>query len=106
MINLSLGNIKALPYTLTKVGTFDINSKIFPFIEYYSCTDEEREMFINKIYYESMTVGKIDNLANYIHSSEEELRYFKGELIRISDLPAENHIFEAIYNELLKGVYI
>ena len=33
-------------------------------------------------------------------------RYFKGELIRNTEIAEDNHIFEAIYAELLKGVYI
>ena len=37
-----LGNIQALPYNLNKVNPFTLNNKIFPFIEIYSCTDEER----------------------------------------------------------------
>lgn len=47
--NYQLDNIKALPYSLAKCSTININNKIFPFIEYYSCSDEEREAFANKI---------------------------------------------------------
>ena len=103
--NLSLGNVRALPYTLTKVGTFDINSKIFPFLEYYTCTDEEREMFETKIKWESMTVGKIDLCGQYF-SQGGDLHYFKGELIRNEEIADDPHTFNAIYEELVKGVYI
>ena len=101
---LQLGNVKALPYTLTKVGVFDINSKIFPFIEYYTCTEEERNMFINKIKWESMTVGRIDYLPTFI--KQDELQYFKGEVIRLDNLSSDNKVALAIYEELLKGVYV
>ena len=102
--NYQLGNIKALPYTLTKVGSFDINSKIWPFLEYYSCTDEEKAALENKIRYESMTVMRIDLIGQYF-GAFDEARYLKGELIRNEEIAEDNHIFEAIYAEFVKGVY-
>ena len=103
--NYQLGNIKALPYTLTKVGAFNINSKVFPFLEYYTCTEEEKEALRSKIKYESMTVMRIGKFGEYWRI-DSELRYFKGELIRNDDIAEDNHLFEAIYYELLKGVYM
>ena len=102
--NYQLGNIKALPYTLTKVGAFDISSKIFPVLEYYTCSDAEKEALRNKIKYESMTVMAIGKLGDYI--STDELHYFKGELIRCDDIADDYHMLETIYYELLKGVFI
>ena len=103
--NYSLGNIKALPNTITKVGSYDIISKIWPTIEYYTCSDEEKEAFKRKIQYESMTVMAIDYISNYI-AVDNSLHYFKGELIRVNDIKANYKIVETIYSELLKGVYI
>ena len=103
--NYQLGNIKALPYTLTKVGAFNINSKVFPFLEYYTCTEKEKEALRQKIKYESMTVMRIDKFGDY-YRIDTELRYFKGELIRNEDIAEDNHVFEAIYYELLKGVFM
>lgn len=103
--NYQLGNIKALPYTLTKVGAFDINSKIFPFLEYYTATEEEKEALERKIQYESMTVMRIDYLANFYHETGDKY-YFKAELIRNEELSFSTEVFNSIYGELLKGVYI
>ena len=102
--NYNLGNIKALPYTITKVGSFDINSKIWPFLEFYTCTDEEKEALENKIKYESMTVMRIGYIGEYYSSGEHH--YLKCELIRNEEIAEDNHIFEAMYSELAKGVYI
>lgn len=102
--NYQLGNIKALPYTLTKVGAFDINSKIWPFIETYLATDEEIEALENKIRYESMTVMRIDIIGRYM-GAFEEAHYLKGELIRNEEIAEDNHVFEALYAEFAKGVY-
>ena len=103
--NYQLGNIKALPYTLTKVGSFDVISAIWPFIEQYKCTYEEKVAFKEKINYESMTVMRIDKLINF-YNKFDKLCYFKGELIRNTEIAGDYHILQAIYAELLKGVYI
>ena len=103
--NYQLGNIKALPYTLTKVGSFDAISKIFPFVEEYCCTEKELEAFENKIKYESMTVMRIGTL-NEFRNFNGEINYFKGELIRNDEIADDPHTLNAIYEELLKGVYI
>lgn len=103
--NYQLGNIKALPYTITKVGSFDISSKIFPVLVYYTCTDKEREAMRLKLKYESMTVMKVGYFGDF-YNRFDELKYFKGELIRCDDLAEDNHMLEAIYSELLKGVYM
>lgn len=103
--NYQLGNIKALPYTLTKVGAFNINSKIWPFLEFYTCTEEEKKALENKLKYESMTVMRIGSFGDFWRI-DTELRYFKGELIRNEEIAEDNHVFEALYAEIYKGVYI
>ena len=52
-----------------------------------------------------MTVMRIDLFENYFGVFEDRC-YFKGELIRNEEIAEDNHIFEAIYSELKKGVYI
>ena len=101
--NFNLGNIKALPYTLTKVSAFDIDSKIWPFVEYYCCTDEERNALVDKISFESMTVMRIGTLSDYFKGNME---YLKCQLIRNDAIKDDNHLLETIYTELEKGVYI
>lgn len=103
--NYQLGNIKALPYTLTKVSSFDIISKIFPFLEVYAPTQKEMDAFELKIKYESMTVLRIDKMSNFYHKFDD-LCYFKGELIRNETIATNNRVIMALYDELLKGVYI
>ena len=101
--NYNLGNIKALPYTLTKVSAFDINSKIWPFMEYYCCTEEEISALVDKITFESMTVMRIETIGNYF---KDNLTYLKCQLIRNSEIKENNRVLETIYTELEKGVYI
>ena len=103
--NYQLGNIKALPYTLTKVGNFDYISAIHPFIEQYDCTSDELIAFHRKIEFESMTVMRIDTMSNF-YRHFVKLCYFKGELIRNDKIATSTHVLLNIYNELLKGVYL
>lgn len=102
--NLSLGNIRALPYTITRTSAITANNKLVPFLEYYSCTDKEKEAYLNKIRYDGMTIGIIDKMANYV--SPNNANFFRARLIRLLDIPEDNHYIEAINEELMKGVYI
>ena len=103
MFEYQLGNIKALPYSITKVTPLTYNNKIFPFVEYYSSTDEEVNILMNKIKYNSMTINVIGSLENYIQSDKT---YISASLIRLEDLDMPTHEANEIYDEILKGVYI
>lgn len=49
LFNYNLQNIQALPYSLSKSSSFNINSKYVPFLEFYTCTEEEKNALLNKI---------------------------------------------------------
>lgn len=97
-----LGNIRALPYTLNKVSAFNINNKIFPFIEYYDCTDTEKQALLNKITYNGMTIMTIGTISEYILPTQS---YIKGKIIRLPDT-INSHEAAQIYQELDQGFYI
>lgn len=99
----ALGNIQALPYTLNRVSSFNINNKIFPVLEYYTCTDTEKEALRNKIKYNGMTVGTIGTIAEYL---QDEETYIKGKIIRLGDISEDYHLASAIAEEIYKGVFI
>jgi hypothetical protein len=98
---MQLGNIQALPYTLTKVGAFNINSKVFPFLEYYTCSEQEKQALKMKIQYEGMTIGVVDYLGNYMNNG-----YIQADLIRNEAIIEDSHQLDDIYIELTKGVYM
>lgn len=103
-----LGNIQALPYTLNKVSAFNANNKIFPFIEYYTCTDIEKQAFRDKIKYNGMTVMAIGTMEEYINNKYQEnpYSYIKGKIIRLEGIEDDFHITNVIAGELYKGVFI
>ena len=116
MFDYQLGNIQALPYTLTKVSSFNNNNKIFPLLERYTCTDREKDAFAKKLAYNGMTTMIIDKPSKYIGNSWsrelsdgellESKGYIKGQIIRIETLEDEFHLLKSISDEFYKGVYI
>lgn len=106
MYNYNLGNIKATPTTLTKAGAYTILNKLVPFLEYYTCTDDEKEAFINKLSYNGMSIGVIGTVGTYINNTYKNHKYIQGTIINI-DLPNEEaHMMNTINDELMKGIRI
>ena len=102
MYGYSLGNIQALPYTLTRVSAFTQNNKIFPFIEFYDATNEEKETLRNKIKYNGMTIMRIGRISDF---STEGYRYVQGQLIRLEGIDEDSHVVAEIANEIKLGAY-
>lgn len=119
----SLQNIKALPYTLSNIGAFDVNSKIFPFLEYYSCTTVEKEALEKKLLMTGMTtmcIGKLSDYINYIsvlikttQIDDDTIRYYykdssyiQAQLITCETILDDYHVLCEIASELHKGFRI
>ena len=98
-----LQNIAARPASLTKVSSLNKNNKIFPFVEYFTCSDREKQAFRNKLLYNGMTVMAIGTMNNYIQTTPS---YIKGKLIRLEGISDDYHLVNSISEELNKGVYI
>ena len=95
-------NIQALPDSLKQVGALTANNKLFPVLEYYTCTPEEKTAIELKLQYNGMTVERIGTIAEFIQETET---YIKAKLIRLN-LEEDNHYLEALAQELNKGVFI
>ena len=102
MYNYQLDNIQALPQTISKISSFNNNNKIFPILEYYTCTDQEKNAFRNKIKYNGMTTMVIDTLENY---TETPGAYIKGKLVRLEGINDDYHVVNIISEELNKGFF-
>ena len=100
--NYQLANVKALGDSITNVGAYNNNNKIFPFLEKWSCTDEEKNALELKLQYNGMTVGVIDYIQNYLRDEES---FIRAKLIRFSDT-GDMHLVATIAEELHKGVYL
>lgn len=100
--NYQLGNTQALNPTITKSTPLTYNNKVWPILEYYTCTNKEKELLEQKIKYDGMTIMAIDTLRAYA-SNDGKL---KGKLIRLEGLKDDSHVADAIYQEVDKGFYI
>ena len=109
-----LGNIQALPQTISKVSALNNNNKIFPVLEYYTCTDREKEAYVYKIAFNgmtNMTIGTIEE--NTGNSWEIEINnktiksqnYIKAKPIQLL-LGEDFHIANTIAKEMNMGFYI
>lgn len=103
MYGYNLGNIKALPNSLSKTSALTFNNKLFPFIESYSCSEAEKEALKAKLKYNGMTVMKIATMDEFIQADPS---YIKGKLIRLQGIDEDYHLVNAISGELNKGVFI
>lgn len=104
----SLDNIRALPNSIAKTTAYTENNKIFPVLEYYSCTDEEKNILANEIAQRGMTIGSIDYISSYAYNTWEyngivARNFIKAQLIK-TDIK-DNHISDVLSTELAKGLY-
>ena len=103
MYGYNLQNIQAVPTSLTKTSALTYNTRVWPFIEYYTCTESERKSLKDKIKYNGMTIMKVGQLSSYPLGED---KFYKGQVIRLPDLRVDSHMAFEIYNELNKGVYL
>ena len=104
----SLDNVRALPNSIAKTTAYTENNKIFPVLEYYSCTDEEKNILANEIAQRGMTIGSIDYISSYAYNTWEyngivARNFIKAQLIK-TDIE-DNHIADVLSTELAKGLY-
>lgn len=109
IFNLQLDNVKALPYSLSKTTAFTVNNKIFPIVEYYTASYEEKDIFAETIAATGMTCNSLGQIANYItnswsYNNIKDRGYIEADIIYI-DVEDDTHMANAISEELQKGVY-
>lgn len=105
MFSYNLQNIQAIPQSVSKTGCLTNNNKLVPYVEYYTCTDDEKTVFAEKIKYTGMTVGATGNVGDFviIGAGIENPQYIEADIIKI-DIKEDYHIAMEIANELRQGV--
>lgn len=101
--NYNLQNIQARPETISKITSFNYNSMYFPFVEFYSCTDEEKEAIENKLRYNGMTVMRIGKIDDYVNDTES---FIQGQIIRLENFTDDYHMSVEIVDEIKRGIFI
>lgn len=107
---LSLGNIQAQPYSLSKTTAFTANNKIFPILEYYTCSEREKLAVASQIAQFSMNVGVIGTLQEFISNSWSykgiyARKYIRGVFTQIKGINDDFHLLSTINQELSRGIY-
>lgn len=103
MRDYSLANIRALPQTLSKTSAYNIDNKYFPFLEYYTCTDKEKQALRDQIKYTGMTVMRTGKISEFL---QEDYSYVQGKMILLEEINDDTHLSMTIADEIMKGVYI
>jgi hypothetical protein len=106
--NYQMDNIQSMPNTIRKLTNINGDTRIFPYIEVYSCSPDEEQSFELKMKYTGYTIMTTGYIWNYLKEGEET--FIQADLIRLdlsrSEESADNHIAIEIADELDKGLYI
>ena len=110
LFKLNLANIQAQPYSLSKTTAFTANNKIFPVLEYFTCTQREKDAVADQIIQFSMNVGVVGELKDYINNTWQyngkyARNYIKGQFIKLNDLSEDFDVAQVINQELQGGLY-
>lgn len=106
---LNLQSIEAQPDSLARTTAFNAINKVFPILEYFTCTDEEKNAVAKSISENSMRAGFVTTIAEiaqnrWVYGNLEDRGYIAGKLIRTS-LAEDPHYLTALNAELLTGFY-
>lgn len=106
---LNLQSIEAQPDSLARTTAFNAINKVFPILEYFTCTDEEKNAVAKSISENSMRAGFVTTIAEiaqnrWVYGDLEDRGYISGKLIRAS-LAEDPHYLTALNAELLTGFY-
>lgn len=103
LFNYNLQNIQALPQSVSKTVAFNINSKYVPFLEKYTCTEEEKNALRDKLKWQGMTVMRTGQIQDYVWADDT---YIEAMPLRLTGLSEDTHTAQAIAQELNMGTYI
>ena len=102
--NWQLQNIQALPYSVTKVNNFNVDSNYVPYLEVYVCEDTETDNFIKYLALRSYTINRYGKLNDYIKPTGRT--FIKGMIVRLAEVDDDSHYLAAIADEVNQGFYI
>lgn len=102
--NWQLQNIQALPYSVTKVNNFNVDSNYVPYLEVYVCEDTETDNFIKYLSLRSYSINRYGKLNDYIKPTGRT--FLKGMIVRLAGVTDDSHYLAAIADEVNQGFYI
>lgn len=107
MRNYQIGNIQALPNSLTQVDVLSANNPIFPYVEYYTCLFVEKDRIRNVLRYHGMTANYISPLFKFMTPDPLGNKFLQAQIIAFgADFHEDDHVAAIISNEIAQGVRI
>lgn len=94
-----IGNIKAMPNTLTKISAFNPDYQIYPVVEIYKCTKQEDLNLRLSIQYNGIDINEMTTLSDYSSG------YIQGSLMQIDGLNLNDAQAMTLNSELEYGIY-
>lgn len=98
--NYQIGNIQAMPDTVTRIATFNPDYKVYPVLEIYSCTSQEDINFRAAVSWNGYDVNV------YAQLNAADSGYIAGTVLRFDDMQLNAAETRDINYELNIGVYL
>ena len=98
-------NIQALPYGVSKSTNFNSEQPKAPYIETYTCTDEEKNNFKKYLALRDYTINRYGRLVDYVKPTGKKT-FLRGTLIRLEGVQDDTHYIAAIADEVKQGFYV
>lgn len=102
--NMSLGNIRAMPSTVTKLGSVLADQPLVPYLEIYDCTDKEKTNFDNYLNLYSYNISRYGKFSDYVKPTGRT--FIRGTFVRLNGITDDSHYLAAITDEVKQGFYI
>lgn len=102
--NWQLQNIKALPYSVSKVNNFNIDNTYVPYLEVYSCDDYETQNLGTYLELYSYNISRYGKFSDYVKPTGRT--FIRGSFVRLKGISDDSHYLAAIADEVKQGFYI
>ena len=103
--NWQLGNIKALPYSLSKATNFNNEQPKVPYLEIYDATDSEKDNFDRYLALNDYSINRYGKFSDYIKPGNKRT-FLRGTPIQLKAITDDSHYLAAIADELKQGFYV
>lgn len=98
-------NIQALPNTITNLTNFNEEMPKVPYLEIYTCTDEEKDNFKKYLALRDYTINRYGRFIDYVKPNNKRT-FLRGTLIRLESVKDDTHYIAALADEVKQGFYV
>lgn len=103
--NWQLGNIQALPYSVSKATNFNNEQPKVPYLEIYDATDSEKDNFDRYLALNDYSINRYGKFTDYMKPNNK-CTFLRGTPIRLEAITDDAHYAAAIADEVKQGFYV